>query len=178
MWKWVKNRVANIYWRQLLSDTAARVIFSVVTGMLIEVVGAGMSIRMSLISRAVAQPTTAATAGFYGWSRDKILAYFGVTKEQWIRWSIINIVYYAIFYCTQYALIRYYIIGATAEQTWIATGILAAASLPLGILFGLWLDLVRKLLKARPPTLEEADAALAKRISEEDEYGKKDSPTS
>ena len=150
MWSWLKRKVTNISWRHFIADTIARVTFSVATGMVIEL-SAGMTVTESLVSRAVAQPTTAITARPYGWLRDKALGYCGITKKQWFWWGVINIITYACFYCPQYAAIRYFIIGVGARETWIATGILAASSLLLGILFGLWLDLVRKIFGIKKP---------------------------
>lgn len=145
---WINDRIAGIKWRYLVADTAARVTFSVVTGMVIEL-SAGMTITESLVSRAISQPLTALTARPYGWLRDKVLCCCGITKKQWVWWSILNILTYAFFYCPQYAL-SLYIIGVDTKPILIATSTLGAASLLLGILFGLWLDLVRRIFKIKP----------------------------
>ncbi len=119
---------------------------------------AGMSLTKSLISRLIAQPTTATTARIYGRFRDWGLKVIGLEKKhfenKWLNMATFGLKYfvsntftYVVFYCTQYALIRYFVVGATYEETKIATITLGASSVLLGILYGLWLDLVRKIFR-------------------------------
>lgn len=168
MKKWIKRKLVIKDKRKFLADTIARITFSFATGMVIEMGFAGMSLIKSLISRLIAQPTTAATASIYGRFRDWGLkticiekAYF---KNKWLNRTIFGLKYfisntltYVVFYCTQYALIRYFIVGATYEETKIATITLGASSVLLGLMYGLWLDLIRKIFGVPKEKPEDAN---------------------
>ncbi len=172
MSKWIRRKLVIKDKRKFLADTIARITFSFATGMVIEMGFAGMSLMKSLISRLIAQPTTAATARIYGRFRDWGLRKIDIEKKhfknKWLNRVIFGLKYfisntftYVVFYCTQYALIRYFVVGATYEETKIATITLGASSVLLGILYGLWLDLIRKIFRVPKATAEDANKEVA-----------------
>jgi hypothetical protein len=142
------QKSSPINWRLLLADMTARATYSVTTGTAIEL-AAGMEWKEIAFSRAFALPITISTARFYGKFRDGILKKLNITKDQKSRFIAANMFTYLLFYCTQYALIRYYIIGASLQSTAIATGELFILSFPLGAAYGYWLDWFRKIFSKK-----------------------------
>lgn len=141
----------SINWRQIAADTTSRATFSITTGTVIEAI-AGMDAHEIAISRAIALPITMSTAGIYGKFRDWPLQKYSITKSDHAKFIASNMLTYLVFYCTQYAAIRYYVVGASLEETAIATTELFLASFPLGAAYGYWLDFFRyKIFKSQTP---------------------------
>jgi len=176
---WIRRKLVIKDKRKFLADTIARITFSFTTGMVIEMSFAGMSLMKSLISRLIAQPTTAATARIYSRFRDWGLRKVGIEKKhfknKWLnriifgfKYFLSNTLTYVVFYCTQYGLIRYFVVGATYEETKIATITLGASSVLLGLMYGLWLDLVRKIFKVPKQNPKNSDNKIAENLTPPD----------
>jgi hypothetical protein len=138
----ITNLLANIDWRLLSADLTTRASYSIVTGTVIEAI-AGMDAKEITISRAIALPLTLATARVYSRFRDWPLKRYEITRSDHVKFIASNMLTYLVFYCTQYAAIRYWVVGASIRETAIATTELFLASFPLGAIYGYWLDLVR-----------------------------------
>lgn len=141
--KSVKDYIAGIDWKMMPPDMIARATYSITTGAIIETI-AGMEFNEIVLSRAVALPITTATSRFYGKFRDWPLNKYEINKQDdRAKFIASNMLTYLVFYCTQYAAIRYYVVGASAEETAVATTELFALSFPLGAAYGYWLDFFR-----------------------------------
>ena len=150
----------RLFW----ADLFARVTFSLASGMFIEIVLSGMTLKQSLLSRATNLPLVMLMARPYGIYRDWALKKFGATKtETPIRWGAINMVTYATFFVPQYAFVLW-VEGATPLQIAKASGSVALFSLVLGILYGYWLDLCRfKIFRIDPERIKDMLAWLRRR---------------
>jgi len=143
MMKWLKATLKGINWRQLAADLFARVTFSVSTGMVIEILIAGMTVQQSLLSRATNLPLVMLMARPYGIYRDWAVKKCNAPKaERLARWALVNTVTYTTFFVPQYALVLW-LEGSTRMQILKASGTVALFSVLLGVVFGLWLDLIR-----------------------------------
>ncbi len=137
-------KVKAVRIRNLLADLFARIIFSFVTGMVIEMVISGMSLHQSLLSRVTNLPLVMLMARPYGIYRDWTLrkGQASVRKERPYRWVILNMFTYATFFVPQYALVLW-LEGAAQMQILKASGSVALFSVLLGAAYGYWLDWCR-----------------------------------
>jgi hypothetical protein len=132
--------------RNAAADTFAMVVFSFVVGMLIEIFISGMSFERSLASRIVSIPVNIAIAFPYGLYRDKIIK--GVSKLIKYKFSkqFGDTFAYVSFQSPVYALILLSV-GADVEQMITAVSSNAFVSCFVGVFYGQFLDLCRKLFR-------------------------------
>ena len=130
--------------RYLFADLFARITFSFSTGMVIEILIAGMSLQQSLLSRVTNLPLVMLLARPYGIYRDWILKRYDCSdrKVHPYLWVVLNMITYITFFCPQYALVLF-LEGVTPIQIAKASGTLALASVLLGAMNGYWLDWCR-----------------------------------
>lgn len=134
--------------RLFIADTLAMVIFSFVTGMAIELLIAKMDIMQSLTSRVVAIPLNLVTARPYGLYRDFIVKRLNV--KQRILKSLVDILIFVSFQVPVYIFVLL-VAGADLEQIIKACSSVIMFFLVLGRPYGLFLDFLRKLFKAKMP---------------------------
>lgn len=139
----IRQFIAKIRWRYFFADLTARITYSFLTGMVIELLS-GMSFKQMLLSRATNMPVVMVTARVYGLGIDRILEKAGATREKTLlRWAAINMVCYAVFFTPQYAAMQRYVVGVPLEVIIKTCGSVALFSLLLGVVFGYWLGWFR-----------------------------------
>lgn len=123
------------------------VIFSFVTGMVIELFIAKMDIVQSFTSRITAIPLNIVTARPYGLYRDFIVKL--VNPKQRIIKGFVDILIFVSFQVPVYIFVLL-VAGADLDQIIKACSSVTIFFLVLGRPYGLFLDFLRKLLKAKP----------------------------
>lgn len=132
--------------RNAAADTFAMVVFSFVTGMLIEIFISGMSFDQSLASRIVSIPVNIAIAFPYGLYRDTILKTGKNISDKTIIKRLADTFAYVSFQSPVYAAILLSV-GAEPEQIVSAVASNAAVSCFVGVIYGQFLDQCRKLFR-------------------------------
>ncbi|OAN13834.1 hypothetical protein A3K86_13805 [Photobacterium jeanii] len=122
------------------------VIFSFITGMLIEVFISGMTLEQSLASRTLSIPINIAIAWPYGVFRDAMLrAGRRMSESGWMK-SIADMCAYVLFQSPVYAGILF-VVGADTDQIITAVASNAVVSGALGVVYGHFLDACRRMFK-------------------------------
>ncbi len=134
--------------RRFVADTIAMIVFSTSTGMLIEIFLSGMSFGQSLQARLTAIPANTITARPYGMFRDWVIRVSGATKGGQVRKAISDIIAFILFQVPLYATILL-TAGANPRQIATACGTVTILSAFMGRPYGIFLDFVRLLFKAR-----------------------------
>ncbi|HAS63810.1 MAG TPA: L-alanine exporter AlaE [Vibrio sp.] len=132
--------------RNALADTFAMVVFSFVSGMLIEIFVSGMTFEQSLASRTLSIPVNIAIAWPYGIFRDAMLRLGGRVSSSSIMKNISDLLAYVLFQSPVYAGILV-VVGASGEQIVTAVASNAVVSCGMGVLYGYFLDMCRKWFK-------------------------------
>ncbi|NQZ91726.1 MAG: L-alanine exporter AlaE [Moritella sp.] len=132
--------------RNAAADTFAMVVFSFVVGMLIEIFVSGMSFEQSLASRIVSIPVNIAIAYPYGLYRDFIIKSATKRVPGKLTKQFSDTFAYVSFQSPVYALI---LLSVGAESTQIVTAVSsnAVVSCFVGVFYGQFLDLCRKLFR-------------------------------
>ncbi|WP_299014470.1 L-alanine exporter AlaE [uncultured Photobacterium sp.] len=132
--------------RNAAADTFAMVIFSFVTGMLIEVFVSGMSFEQSLASRTLSIPVNIAIAWPYGVFRDFFVRNGNrLSPTSWMKW-LSDMVAFVLFQSPVYAGILW-VVGADVDQIITAVTSNAVVSGMLGVVYGQFLDLCRRMFR-------------------------------
>ncbi|MDX1302044.1 L-alanine exporter AlaE [Photobacterium sp.] len=132
--------------RNAAADTFAMVLFSFVTGMMIEVFVSGMTFEQSLASRTLSIPVNIAIAWPYGVFRDYVLrSGYCLSPSRWMK-GLSDMVAYVLFQSPVYAGILW-VVGADADQIMTAVTSSALVSGALGIVYGQFLDVCRRMFK-------------------------------
>jgi hypothetical protein len=130
--------------RLFLADTLAMVVFSFATGMVIELLIAGMTLVQSLTSRVVAIPMNLITARPYGLYRDAIVKYINIENKK-LR-SVVDIFIFTSFQIPVY-IFALLVSGANFEQIVKACSSVIVFFVVLGRPYGLFLDFCRRIFK-------------------------------
>ena len=147
----MKKAIKSIYARNLsnqtrlfLADTLAMVVFSFTTGMVIELLIAGMTLAQSLTSRIVAIPVNLVTARPYGLYRDFLFK--RIRSKNRILKGGIDILIFTSFQIPVYIFVLLFA-GANAEQIVKACSSVVVFFLILGRPYGLCLDFCRTIFR-------------------------------
>ncbi|KXO08381.1 putative inner membrane protein [Moritella sp. JT01] len=132
--------------RNAAADTFAMVVFSFVVGMLIEIFVSGMSFERSLASRVVSIPVNIAIAYPYGLYRDFIIRTGAKLVKNKLTKQFGDTFAYVSFQSPVYALILLSV-GADVEKIVTAVSSNAVVSCFVGVFYGQFLDLCRKLFR-------------------------------
>lgn len=132
--------------RNAAADTFAMVVFSFVVGMLIEIFISGMSFERSLASRVVSIPVNIAIAYPYGLYRDYIIKTCTRFIKRKFSKQLGDMFAYVTFQSPAYALILLFV-GADFAQIVTAVSSNAVISCFVGVFYGQFLDLCRKLFR-------------------------------
>lgn len=129
--------------RSAAADVFAMVVFSFITGMMIEVFISGMSFDQSLASRMLSIPVNIAIAWPYGLYRDMILRQGAkLSGNKWMR-GLSDMLAYVSFQSPAYAGILF-VVGADIDQIITAVSSNAVVTGALGVVYGQFLDRVRR----------------------------------
>lgn len=132
--------------RNAAADTFAMVIFCFITGMMIEVLVSGMTFEQSLASRTLSIPVNIAIAWPYGVFRDYVIRQgHRLSAGSWMK-SLSDMVAYVLFQSPVYAAILW-VVGADLEQIITAVTSNALVSGILGMIYGQFLDLCRRMFR-------------------------------
>ncbi|MCW8327474.1 L-alanine exporter AlaE [Photobacterium sp. SDRW27] len=132
--------------RNAAADTFAMVIFSFITGMLIEVFVSGMTFEQSLASRTLSIPVNIAIAWPYGVFRDYVIRQgHRLSPTSWMK-GLSDMVAYVLFQSPVYAAILW-VVGADVDQIITAVTSNAFVSGMLGVVYGQFLDLCRRMFR-------------------------------
>ncbi|GAB3526542.1 MULTISPECIES: L-alanine exporter AlaE [Photobacterium] len=132
--------------RNAAADTFAMVVFSFVTGMLIEVFVSGMTFEQSLASRTLSIPVNIAIAWPYGLFRDFVIrSGYRFSPTNGMK-SLSDMVAYVLFQSPVYAGILF-VVGADFDQIVTAVTSNAFVSGALGVVYGLFLDSCRRMFR-------------------------------
>lgn len=143
---WVLIVNLNRVW---LADTLALMSFTIVTGMFIEVVVAGMTLQQSLISRLLCQPVNILTGRLYGRYRDRVIRALPCQGPRWLNSALGDVLAYISFQLPLYVLI---LLGIGMNMSEIVTAAVSQ-TLSLGVLgapYGVWLTQTRRWIKVAP----------------------------
>lgn len=129
--------------RNAAADTFAMVVFSFITGMMIEIFISGMTFEQSLASRTLSIPVNIAIAWPYGAFRDYVLRCgYRLSPSSWMK-GLSDMVAYLLFQSPVYAGILW-VVGADVDQIVTAVTSNAFVSGMLGVVYGLFLDICRR----------------------------------
>ena len=132
--------------RNAAADTFAMVIFCFITGMLIEVLVSGMTFEQSLASRTLSIPVNIAIAWPYGLFRDFVIRQgYRLSTAGWMKGAS-DMVAYVLFQSPVYAAILW-VVGADMEQIMTAVTSNALVSGMLGVVYGQFLDICRRMFR-------------------------------
>lgn len=132
--------------RNAAADTFAMVIFSFITGMLIEVFVSGMTFEQSLASRTLSIPVNIAIAWPYGVFRDYVICQgHRLSPTSWMK-GLSDMIAYVLFQSPVYAAILW-VVGADMDQIITAVTSNAFVSGALGVVYGLFLDVCRRMFR-------------------------------
>lgn len=132
--------------RNAAADTFAMVIFCFVSGMFIEIFVSGMTFEQSLASRTLSIPVNIAIAWPYGVFRDFMLRQGAKLSSSSVMKNLSDLVAYVLFQSPVYAAILF-TVGASTDQIVTAVATNAVISCGMGVLYGYFLDLCRKLFR-------------------------------
>ena len=132
--------------RSAAADTFAMVIFSFITGMLIEVFVSGMTFEQSLASRTLSIPVNIAIAWPYGMFRDVMIRQgMKLSSAGWVK-GLSDMLAYVMFQSPVYACILL-VVGADLDQIVTAVTSNAFVSGALGVVYGQFLEMCRRLFR-------------------------------
>jgi len=132
--------------RNAAADTFAMVVFSFITGMLIEVFVSGMTFEQSLASRTLSIPVNIAIAWPYGVFRDFVIrGGHRLSPANWMK-GLSDMVAFVLFQSPVYAAILW-VVGADVDQIITAVTSNAVISGALGVVYGLFLDSCRRMFR-------------------------------
>jgi len=130
--------------RTLLADSVAMVSFSFCIGLIIELAFAGMSLEQSLASRGLSVLPNLLTARPYGVYRDALQRKLGLRLPSV---KAIDLIAFTTFQVPLYCVILLFA-GANTDQIMRAAASISVFSLFMGVPYGLYLDWLRRVLKA------------------------------
>lgn len=132
--------------RNAAADTFAMVVFSFVAGMAIEIFVSGMTFEQSLASRMLSIPVNIAIAWPYGVFRDYMLRQGSrLSSSSWMK-NLADLLAYVLFQSPVYAAILW-TVGADMDQIITAVTSNAAVSCVMGVIYGYFLDVCRKMFR-------------------------------
>ena len=132
--------------RNAAADTFAMVVFSFVAGMAIEIFVSGMTFEQSLASRMLSIPVNIAIAWPYGVFRDYMLRKGSrLSPSSWMK-NLADLLAYVLFQSPVYAAILW-TVGADMDQIITAVTSNAAVSCVMGVIYGYFLDVCRKMFR-------------------------------
>lgn len=132
--------------RNAAADTFAMVVFSFVAGMAIEIFVSGMTFEQSLASRMLSIPVNIAIAWPYGVFRDYMLRQGSrLSPSSWMK-NLADLLAYVLFQSPVYAAILW-TVGADMDQIITAVTSNAAVSCVMGVIYGYFLDVCRKMFR-------------------------------
>ncbi|MGF1686610.1 L-alanine exporter AlaE [Photobacterium japonica] len=132
--------------RSAAADTFAMVVFSFITGMLIEVFVSGMTLEQSLASRTLSIPVNIAIAWPYGMFRDMMIRQgTRLSDSRWMK-GLSDMVAYVMFQSPAYACILL-VVGADIDQIITAVTSNAFVSGALGVVYGQFLEMCRRMFR-------------------------------
>ncbi|WP_279152626.1 L-alanine exporter AlaE [Photobacterium iliopiscarium] len=132
--------------RNAAADIFAMVVFSFITGMMIEVFISGMSFEQSLASRTLSIPINIAIAWPYGMFRDYVIGWGRkLSPTRWMK-GFSDMVAYVVFQSPIYACILL-AVGANKEQIIAAVMSNILVSGALGVVYGQFLEFCRKMFR-------------------------------
>ncbi len=136
----------RICMRSAVADVFAMVLFGFVAGMAIEIFVSGMSFEQSLASRLLSIPVNILIAWPYGAFRDVMLRWSSRLSEHTAMKSIADFAAYVLFQSPVYACILL-TVGADFDQIVTAVTSNALVSGALGVVYGRFLDLCRRMFR-------------------------------
>lgn len=132
--------------RNAAADTFAMVVFSFVAGMAIEIFVSGMTFEQSLASRMLSIPVNIVIAWPYGVFRDYMLRQGArLSPSSWMK-NLADLLAYVLFQSPVYAAILW-TVGADMDQIITAVTSNAAVSCVMGVIYGYFLDVCRKMFR-------------------------------
>ncbi|MGF1726530.1 L-alanine exporter AlaE [Photobacterium nomapromontoriensis] len=132
--------------RSAAADTFAMVIFSFITGMLIEVFVSGMTFEQSLASRTLSIPVNILIAWPYGVFRDLVIRQgMRLSGSRWMK-GLSDMFAYVLFQSPAYACILL-VVGADFDQIMTAVTSNAFVSGALGVVYGQFLEMCRRMFR-------------------------------
>ena len=132
--------------RSAAADTFAMVIFSFITGMMIEVFVSGMTFEQSLASRTLSIPVNIALAWPYGVVRDMMIRQgMKLSSAGWMK-GLSDMLAYVMFQSPVYACILL-VVGADFDQIITAVTSNAFVSGALGVVYGQFLEMCRRMFR-------------------------------
>ncbi|MGF1737228.1 L-alanine exporter AlaE [Photobacterium satsumensis] len=132
--------------RSAAADTFAMVIFSFITGMMIEVFISGMTFEQSLASRTLSIPVNIAIAWPYGVFRDMMIRQgMKLSSAGWMK-GLSDMLAYVLFQSPVYACILL-VVGADFDQIITAVTSNAFVSGALGVVYGQFLEMCRRMFR-------------------------------
>ncbi|WP_036828045.1 L-alanine exporter AlaE, partial [Photobacterium sanctipauli] len=132
--------------RSAAADTFAMVIFSFITGMMIEIFVSGMTFEQSLASRTLSIPVNIAIAWPYGVFRDLVIRQgMRLSGNGWMK-AASDMVAYVMFQSPVYAAILF-VVGADVDQIMTAVASNAVVSGALGVVYGQFLEMCRRMFR-------------------------------
>lgn len=132
--------------RSAAADTFAMVIFSFITGMMIEVFVSGMTLEQSLASRTLSIPVNIAIAWPYGVFRDMMIRQgMKLSSAGWMK-GLSDMLAYVMFQSPAYACILL-VVGADFDQIITAVTSNAFVSGALGVVYGQFLEMCRRMFR-------------------------------
>lgn len=132
--------------RSAAADTFAMVIFSFITGMMIEVFISGMTFEQSLASRTLSIPVNIAIAWPYGVFRDMMIRQgMKLSPAGWMK-GLSDMLAYVMFQSPVYACILL-VVGADIDQIMTAVTSNAFVSGALGVVYGQFLEMCRRMFR-------------------------------
>ncbi|MCQ1060897.1 L-alanine exporter AlaE [Photobacterium sp. DNB23_23_1] len=132
--------------RSAAADTFAMVIFSFITGMMIEVFISGMTFEQSLASRTLSIPVNIAIAWPYGVFRDMMIRQgMKLSSAGWMK-GLSDMLAYVMFQSPVYACILL-VVGADIDQIITAVTSNAFVSGALGVVYGQFLEMCRRMFR-------------------------------
>lgn len=133
-------------YRNAAADTFAMVVFSFAAGMMIEIFISGMSFEQSLASRTLSIPVNIAIAWPYGMFRDYMIRTgMRFSTRRWMK-GFSDMVAYVLFQSPIYACILF-IVGANFDQIITAVTSNIVVSGALGIVYGQFLEMCRRMFR-------------------------------
>lgn len=132
--------------RNAAADIFAMVVFSFITGMMIEIFISGMSFKQSLASRTLSIPVNIVIAWPYSMFRDYAISCGNkLSPTRWMK-GISDMVAYVVFQSPIYACILL-VVGANKEQVIAAVMSNILVSGALGVVYGQFLELCRRMFR-------------------------------
>jgi len=144
---YIASLISNtIFHKRWVADTLAMVVYSTIVAGINEYFIVGLGLSQVIVARIFATPINILTARPYGIYRDFVFQKFSINSKKWVNDLVVDTFSFVSFQTPLYIIILRFS-GASFWE--IFTGCFSALALLLlvGRLYGLWLDLVRKLFK-------------------------------